>query len=54
MYYGFVISGILQFFMGPDEAFTTLKPKLLITILAWSITGFTGGFPYVLTLPEVN
>ncbi|CAD8106107.1 unnamed protein product [Paramecium sonneborni] len=54
MYYGLVISGLLQFYMGPDYTFTNLNPKLLYTILAWSIVGFTGGFPYVLTLPQVN
>ena len=51
MYFGLIISGLLQFYMGPDYKFTNLHPKLLYTILAWSLVGFTAGFPYVLTLP---
>ncbi|CAD8190068.1 unnamed protein product [Paramecium octaurelia] len=54
MYFGLVISGLLQFYMGPDYSFTNLNPRLLYTILAWSTVGFTAGFPYVLTLPQIN
>ncbi|CAD8187592.1 unnamed protein product [Paramecium octaurelia] len=54
MYFGLVISGLLQFYMGPDYKFTNLNPKFVYTIVAWSLAGFTGGFPYVLTLPQVN
>ncbi|CAD8195272.1 unnamed protein product [Paramecium pentaurelia] len=54
MYFGLVISGFLQFYMGPDYKFTNLNPRLLYTILSWSLVGFTAGFPYVLTLPQIN
>lgn len=37
--------------MGPDKQFTRLDPSLTLTLTSWAISGFTGGFPYILTLP---
>lgn len=40
--------------MGPYKEFSNLDPSLTLTLTSWAISGFTAGFPYILTLPQIN
>lgn len=54
MYFGLVITGYLQFFLGPDYIYTNLQQNKWVSITIWGTVGFTASFPYILAMPLFN
>lgn len=44
----------MQFYMGPDKAFTNLEPNIWISSVAWGVIGIASAFPYILLMPLLN